>query len=463
MNVYGVLGSTDGERPATRAQRLLSLDVLRGFALLGIFMTNVNHFASPEEGGMHDMPIGAAKPAFVGWHAHLDLLITAVKWCFFESRMRTLFEILFGAGVILLLTRIELGPNRDKAADIFSRRNMWLALFGIMHFVFVWSGDILFDYAFVALLTLYPLRNLSPKCLIYCGLFLSLGCGTIAYGAFYNAPAVLKADDQLAQARIDAQLHKPLTPAQRNLLAQASHRWSDLQGEADKSVRKTNSQSYIDSVLERASGFIKQKSYYYGAGALPDLLGPMLIGMALFRMGFLSGALTLRTYGIVALVGYGLSVPLSLLGVWEWSKADYSMAAYIRWLALPTELVCVSGAIANASVVLILFKKGWMRPVTKSLAAVGRMAFSNYIGTSLLCDWLFLWGPFHLYGKLEFYQQLYVVAGVWAVNIIVSLLWLKVFAFGPLEWVWRSLTYWRLQSLRLEREPKNRVTLSALS
>jgi uncharacterized protein len=85
-----------------------------------------------------------------------------------------------------------------------------------------------------------------------------------------------------------------------------------------------------------------------------------------------------------------------------------------------------------------------------ALGAVGRTAFSNYIATSLLCQFVFTWGPWHLYGTLDYYQQIYVVAGVWTLNIVVSTLWLRSFAYGPLEWMWRSLTYWQVQPFRLK-------------
>jgi uncharacterized protein len=90
-------------------------------------------------------------------------------------------------------------------------------------------------------------------------------------------------------------------------------------------------------------------------------------------------------------------------------------------------------------------------PLQQALAAVGRTALSNYLFTSVVCQFLFKWGPWKLYGALEYYQQVYVVACVWAVNIAASVLWLRLFSFGPLEWLWRSLTYWKLQPLSVER------------
>jgi uncharacterized protein len=115
---------------------------------------------------------------------------------------------------------------------------------------------------------------------------------------------------------------------------------------------------------------------------------------------------------------------------------------------------------ANAAVLLAIMRKGWLTPLTRALANVGRTAFSNYIGTSLLCQWLFCFGPWRLYGQLDYPHQLWVVAVVWMVNLGASALWLRYFSYGPLEWLWRSLVYWRRQPLCVDtREPHIRTSV----
>lgn len=98
---------------------------------------------------------------------------------------------------------------------------------------------------------------------------------------------------------------------------------------------------------------------------------------------------------------------------------------------------------------LLLIKSGILRPLLRPVAAVGQMALSNYLLTTILCQSLFIWSPWRLYGRLEYYQLLYVVFGVWSINLVVSPFWLRFFRFGPMEWCWRSLTYWRVQPMRL--------------
>ena len=116
---------------------------------------------------------------------------------------------------------------------------------------------------------------------------------------------------------------------------------------------------------------------------------------------------------------------------------------------LPYEVTGLGGMIANASVLMLIVRFGLLKPITNALAAVGRTAFSNYIMTSLICQFYFDWGPWKAYGTLEYYQELYVVAAIWILNVAFSVIWLGFFQFGPLEWLWRSLSYWNKQQLRL--------------
>lgn len=147
--------------PVRLSQRFPTLDCLRGFALLGILMMNIDDFAGPE--GMWDIPIGMPKAAFTGWHAHLDIVLVTLRWLFGEGRMRSLFSMLFGAGVVLLTERLEGRRPGHSPAGIYYRRNLWLLLFGLCHGFLIWWGDILVDYSVMALVFLYPLRRLSTR------------------------------------------------------------------------------------------------------------------------------------------------------------------------------------------------------------------------------------------------------------------------------------------------------------
>src|SRR5499425_3931424 len=138
--------------PVTQQERISSVDVLRGFALLGILVTNIG-------------PLGKS-----------SLLLWAMRFILFEGKMRALFSMLFGAGVILLTSRLEKRGDAAISGDIFARRNLWLTLFGVLHAYFLWWGDILYFYGMTALLFLYPFRKLKARTLLLAGAAVVL-CG----------------------------------------------------------------------------------------------------------------------------------------------------------------------------------------------------------------------------------------------------------------------------------------------
>jgi len=135
------------------------------------------------------------------------------------------------------------------------------------------------------------------------------------------------------------------------------------------------------------------------------------------------------------------------VATWKSYQSGFDMLTSEKWLFLTYDLGRVSGMLAIAGLGLFCVKKSLFPRFLGLLAAVGQMALSNYLLTSLLCNILFFWGPWKLYGLPEYYQLYYIVAGVWVVNLLWSALWLRRFQFGPAEWLWRSLTYWKIQPL----------------
>ena len=148
-------------RPTAQAERISSIDTLRGFALLGILIMNISAFALP---GAFDY-----SPFAMGPTSRFNVMVWAVRFVLFDGKMRAIFSMLFGAGVILLTGRLEARNKGEQAADIFTRRNMWLTLFGILHSYFIWFGDILYFYGITALLFLYPCRKLKARTLLIAG------------------------------------------------------------------------------------------------------------------------------------------------------------------------------------------------------------------------------------------------------------------------------------------------------
>jgi uncharacterized protein len=194
-------------RPVAQAERINSMDVLRGFSLMGILVMNICDFAYGFTN--YAYPLSTVKPVFDGPHWKINTVAWFLRWILAEGKMRALFSMLFGAGVILLTERALARGAGIRVADIFTRRNMWLVLFGMLHGYLIWSGDILFYYGTAALLFLFPFRNVRVKRLMWvAGIILLINSVLIfggQYGTAYSAKqAAAKANAKLAE-------HKTLT------------------------------------------------------------------------------------------------------------------------------------------------------------------------------------------------------------------------------------------------------------
>jgi len=434
--------------PVTLSNRISSVDILRGCALLGILVLNIQDFGDVSMA--HDVPLGSSISIFSGRHPHLDFVALLISWLFFEGKMRALFSMLFGAGVILLTRRAE---QRDKeAADIYTRRNMWLMLIGLLHGCLIWSGDILFDYGFEGLLFLYPLRRLNAKTLLWSGSLLSLFIAPIGITIFIGTAPEYLLHHQVAQVMHRQQDGKPLDSAQRETLTQ----WSALLKSKTpdpiaikKEVEEHRNQTYLAGVAERSQIELWSEFARIRLGSVLDCVPAMLLGMGLMKIGFFSLELETTAYIWTALIGFAISLPLYTAGILRVYASRLYFYNIDAWLFGPYYITREAGSLAIAATVLLLIRAEFFKPAQRALAAVGRTAFSNYLLTSIICQFIFVWGPYPLFGKLEYFQLLFVTFSVWVFNLVFSSVWLRSFAYGPFEWLWRSLTYWRPQAMRL--------------
>lgn len=429
--------------PIQISERLQSFDVLRGFALLGILLANIQDFGFADS-ILHDIPLEVVMGS--GAHPRLDAATMLFQWLFVEGRMRALFSFLFGAGTVLLLERIEVRGGAGRAADIFHRRNMWLLVAGLIHGGLIWAGDILFFYSLLALLVLYPLRHVRGRRLTIIGFAVALLGSTLGISNAFSIrtawpTAILQRQAVTAEAE-----HRPLSLVQRKILdAAATERRKEISGIQDNIASERV--SYLQSEPSNLSSQIRVINAAFVSGWVFEVVGMMIAGMGMYKLGFLSALWSSRAYATIAIVGYTLSSLVVLIGLDQARQFGFSDAVTTVWMFLPYGLGQIPCMLANASVLLLLIRHHRLMRMQRALAAVGRTALSNYLFTSLICQVVFKWGPWKLYGQLEYYQQIYVVIAVWSFNIIFSLCWLRFFAFGPFEWIWRSLTYWQRQRL----------------
>jgi uncharacterized protein len=423
--------------PVSSDARLRTLDVLRGTALLGIALMNIVFSGLPMAAYSNPNVGGGSDPLNVG--------VLAVQWVLFDGKMRALFSMMFGAGIVLFMQRAIERENSVRAADLLTRRMLWLMLFGALHGWLIWAGDILYAYGLFGLL-IVPMRNVSPrKLLITAGVFLVLlSLAVVGFGFRQRSTR----NAAMAARAVEAQ-GRALTKEQQD----EKKAWDEAYNQALPSREKL--QEEIDNYRKGYGGVMTQRvpvmrqlnfaPVYFPGGV--DIWALMLIGMALFKLGVLQGERPTGFYVRLAAAGYGFGIVVNSLSTYGMITSNFDIVATVFW-NVPYELGRVAVALGHASVIILLAKGARMKWLTDRLAAVGQMAFSNYISHSIIYALVFYAPGLRLFGQLQRYQLYYIVLGMWLFSLAVSPIWLRHFRFGPLEWCWRSLTYWQRQPMR---------------
>ncbi len=431
--------------PIRSEDRILMIDVLRGFALLGILLMNILSFSMPG--------VAEANPNVMGGTAGPNWWAWFLQIVIFDGKMRAIFSMLFGAGVVLLTSR-----ESPDTADIYYRRNLWLMLFGMIHAYFLWIGDILYYYALAALM-LYPLRKLSARTLIGVGLLL---IAIMSGMGIYEASQMPALRDKAVAAQKLEKGGAKLTDEQKKDKDQWENRNKEWQPEPEKIAKEVEAYrgNYAANFKKRAETVGEWHSGpYYSPGSW-DVLSFLLLGMGLFKAGVLTGDRSVGFYAKLLAVGYGLGLTLNAVLAWRMAAANWEI--FTSWYAFGFyQLGRVLVAFGHVALLVLVVKSGRMAWCIRRLAAVGQTAFSNYILDTLICTTIFYGGyGFGWFGKLDRHQLYYIVAAIWTVQLIVSPIWLRHYRFGPLEWAWRSLTYWERQPFRISAPPLPEVELS---
>jgi uncharacterized protein len=403
------------------SERHLSIDAVRGFAVLGILLMNIVGMGLPA--------FAYLDPAYAGGATGADLWTWAFNNVFSDGKLRALFTMLFGASTVLIATRAEREP--PGPAQTHYRRMVWLFAFGMVHAYFLWWGDILVTYA-VAGLFIFPFRKLDPRAQIAIGV--TILAALLGWNAFLAT-------------QIDAIHAAAVAPGATAADLKA---WSDIslvldppQSMADQQIAGFGG-SFMDALRARTQMSIIMQTQLAPTDALPEAIGQMFLGMALFRLGFFTLGWSRRAYAAMIAVGYLVAAPFTAWLAWLIWKSGFEPLTLHRlevWQQVSRPLI----GLAHASVLLLVVRAGALKPLVNRLAAAGRMAFSNYLMTSVITTLVFCGFGLGLYGRLGRHEQLYVVAGVWVFILAWSLPWLQRFQYGPFEWAWRSLVKWRFQ------------------
>ena len=423
--------------PALGAERISALDIIRGISLFGILLMNIIGF------GLYKAYFD---PTNNGGATSWNLTVWWMNMLFFEGTMRGMFSMLFGAGILLFTARPVESNQGPSVTDLFFRRLMWMVLFGVIHCYFLlWDGEILYCYAITGMFA-FSFRHLKPKQLIIATAVVllvttSFGIndyvkykdyaqkGTVAQTMKMNGEVLTKEDSTSIEKWEAIVKEEKVTPEQlkEEMTARSKGYWSIVQHKLP-----------LNQFMQ--TKFIYLINFW-------DTLQMMLLGMALFKLGVLKAAKSNRFYWRMAFIGYGIGITVNYFETAHIVSSDFSILSFYRnYMTYP--LGRIPTTFGHIALIMLFIKSGFLPFLQKSLAAVGQIAFTNYVTHSIICNFIFLGYGFSMYGKLDRYELYFIVVSIWIFQLIVSPIWLKYFRFGPLEWCWRSLTYWEKQPFK---------------
>jgi uncharacterized protein len=445
-NSFDQHGPAAWSSPVDKKERIIFLDSLRGIALLGILLMNIMAQSQPFQyyAGLNlSQPITGAN--FYAW---------LVECFLFEGTMRGLFSLLFGAGTILLLTRLVKEKSGLEPADIYYRRMLWLLVFGLINaFIFLWPGDILYPYAICGLL-IFPFRNLSPTKLILIALVFLL-IGTYRENSdFFRDKKIIQKGQSIAA--MDTAKIK-LTDEQRADLGRFIGFKENNSKEAtakvaEEQVKKIRGKGYTALLKHfRDVNMWLQSSYFYEHYWF-DILMFFFLGMAFFKSGFLLGNKPNWLYAIMAIAGIGMGLLMNYFYLRTQYRLKFDNYLFTQqWKFNYYHIRRMFQTLGYLSLLILMYKVTPVKKIFFSIfVPVGQMAFTNYLMQSIFAAIIFY--GFGLYGQLQRYEAYYVVGCIWLFQIIFSHIWMRYFRFGPFEWIWRSLTYLHKPPFRRKKE-----------
>jgi len=408
-------------------ERIVLLDALRGFGVLGILLMNVLAFGllSPAYSypGFDVDPSGGANRSI--W-IFVDL--------FGEGAMRGLFSVLFGAGVVLFTT----GPGA-KSAAIHYRRMFFLLLFGLFDaYVLLWFGDILICYALCGAM-LYPLRNWRPRGLV----ILAFTIGLLSSLSYLGLNLALSASQEAAALMATTPDPSTLDPWIPEVAAAwdefaASFTMGSKELAEEQLLRSSSYATAFSWNLNQTNGML---FFITPLFLLWDALFMMLLGMALFKWGVLTGDLSPRGAARLTFVGLGTGLALNSWEIHRALAADLSLLSAFSQTSFTYHIGRTAMTLGYVGLLASILHRRWAPALLKRLTAVGRMALSNYLLHSVIALLIFTGAGLGLVGEFSRAQLYILVIAMWLLQLYLSPWWLGRHRFGPLEYLWRRLTY----------------------
>lgn len=421
--------------PVSGKARIDILDILRGIAILGIFFMNIPFMGASISKLFIDVTALGWTPADrASWYAVQILL---------EGTQRGLLELLFGAGMMVLAAKAMTPDGPVAVADLYWRRNLWLLAFGLFDiFGLLWAGDILHVYALAALF-LFPFRKLDPRLLLIAGLSFAAFVA-VTGGVTYMER--LDLTQRIAAVHEKQAAHAPLTAADK----------STLQDWAKAVEHRRGGEEMKQAAAEEAKGhaggyvaYAKMNIGFYLAFLFPSLVASvaealcvMMIGVALWKWRVIQGGRSAGFYLAMMLGCYVLAVPMRWVAAGEW----IGMVPIPRTGAFTYEIGRILMSLGHVAAINLAVKSAAGRAILAPFKAAGRTAFSLYFMQQIVGLWILFapWGV-GLWDKLSWSGLYAVVLGTVVLQLVIANLWVRAFANGPLEWLWRSLAYVKRQ------------------
>ena len=413
--------------PVTGGERYDAMDVLRGFALCGILLMNIIGMGTPWATNFPPFPADWSDANWQVWFAENAL---------FEGTMRGLFTLLFGAAVILITRRADQAGQTMSAADVWFRRCLVLLVLGLVNFtLLLWPGDILWNYGCAGLF-LFVFRKAGPWKLVamalvimallsvlegyaYKGDIQPYREGAAAHAAKTRGETLTEAQISALQAYTDHQEY--LSPPQEEIDAEAQERMGTYPQAVTWSFK-----AYADWGLSGWGVFLVLESVAF-----------MFLGMALFRWRVITGERSLGFYATMMLLGYAVGVTVNVaehLAMW---RGGFSPEVW--WPNFTYEVSRLPTTLGHLGLIMLLWKAGALSFVGDALRAIGKLALTNYLGQSLIAAVIFY--GLGWWNHLTWAELWMLCVAIWIAQAVFSLLWLRLFAMGPLEWALRAIAY----------------------
>ncbi len=390
--------------------RIRSLDVLRGVGVLGMLAAHIQFFAFPMLARWNPTAYGDLRG--LNWWVWLATSVLA------DGKFISIFAMLLGASIVMLPARA--GGRAIPAWRAHVLRMAALLVLGLLHAYLLWYGDMLVPLALCGAVV-FLARRLSPRWLLVLGglAFATASALSLAltWSAIQSHPAALAAwrQQQWTPPRVISAVE----------IAQYRGGWAEQMAHRVPVAWETHTWHFVTRIFWQVTGV-------------------MLIGMGLFKLGVLSAARSRIFYRALGAFGFGGGVLLVSLGLWRsfvtsWDLLDFWLVS--QQLSYWGNLLVALGWVA---LVMLLCQRGWQ---LGSVAAVGRMALTNYLLQTVICTTIFYGHGLGLFGQVDRAGQFAIVLGVWAFQLLASSAWLRYFALGPVEWVLRWFVYGRRPSL----------------